>query len=107
MRYQGQFLTTDLVLIEFANSLAMPQSRCFAVAIIEKMRVDHQVSIAGVSPALLTKAFELYKQRQDKAWGMVDCFSFVVMAEKACTAALTFDEHFRQAGFEIPLLAGD
>jgi predicted nucleic acid-binding protein len=38
--------------------------------------------------------------------GLVDCFSFVVMKEARLKVALSFDEHFRQAGFEAPLLAG-
>jgi len=34
----------------------------------------------------------------------VDCFSFVVMKEERLKMALCFDEHFRQAGFEVPLI---
>ena len=50
------------------------------------------------------KVLALYKERPDKAWGLVDCFSFVVMKEGRLKVALCFDEHFRQAGFEVPLL---
>ncbi len=45
-----------------------------------------------------------YKGHPDKAWGLVDCFSFVVMKEGRLKVALCFDKHFRQAGFEVPLL---
>ena len=37
---------------------------------------------------------------------MVDCFSFVAMDEFGVKQALTFDEHFRQAGYRVPLLWG-
>jgi predicted nucleic acid-binding protein len=60
--------------------------------------------VVGISSTLLADAFKLYKQRQDKAWGMVDCFSFVVMQARGCAVVLTFDEDFRQAGFETTLL---
>ena len=56
--YLGPFLTTDLVLIELANSMASPPARQTAVA----------------------------------------------MRTKGSTVALTFDDHFRQAGFSVPLL---
>lgn len=52
----------------------------------------------------MTKALAFYKAREDKTWGMIDCFSFVVMEENRVRRALTFDDHFRQAGFEVPLL---
>jgi uncharacterized protein len=37
---------------------------------------------------------------QDKAWGLVDCISFIVMREAGVNQALTFDQHFVQAGFQ-------
>jgi len=47
------------------------------------------------------KALSLYKKRSDKLWGMVDCFSFIVMDEFGIKQGLTFDEHFRQAGRQV------
>jgi len=41
----------------------------------------------------------LFRQRTDKAWGLTDCISFVVMQERGISEALTADEHFEQAGF--------
>lgn len=102
--YLGPFLTTDLVLIELANSMASPPARQTAVVIIERIRTDRLTQVISVTPALLEEALQLYKQRPDKAWGMVDCFSFVAMRTKGSTVALTFDDHFRQAGFSVPLL---
>ena len=47
------------------------------------------------------KALKLYEQRTDKEWGMVDCFSFVVMKKLRLKYVLTTDHHFVQAGFRI------
>ncbi len=44
-------------------------------------------------------------QYQDKAWGLVDCISFGVMRKAGVTAALTFDQHFVQAGFQALMRA--
>jgi len=102
--YTGSFVTTDLVLVEFANSLSQPPYRSTATAVIEKIRTDANIKVLPFDSGGMEKALALYNDRSDKAWGLVDCFSFVVMKEEQLKMALSFDEHFRQAGFEVPLL---
>jgi hypothetical protein len=102
--HPGPFITTDLVLVEFANCLSQPPYRATAVAIIEKIRSDRNTSVISFDSEGMEKALALYKRRLDKAWGLVDCFSFVVMKERRLKVALCFDEHFKQAGFAVPLL---
>jgi uncharacterized protein len=46
----------------------------------------------------------LYRSHQDKAWGLVDCIPFVAMREVGIHQALTFDQHFVQAGFQALML---
>ena len=41
----------------------------------------------------------MYRSRNDKAWSLTDCISFVVMEQEGLTEALTGDHHFEQAGF--------
>jgi uncharacterized protein len=53
---------------------------------------------------LLHEAFQLFSQRMDKEWGLIDCMTFVVMTRRKITDALTADEHFRQAGFQVLLI---
>ena len=103
-KYDGPFITTDLVLVELANCLSQPPYRATAVAIIEKIRSDRNTKVVSFDSEGMEKALALYKGRPDKAWGLVDCFSFVVMKEARLKVALCFDEHFRQAGFSVPLL---
>lgn len=97
------FMTTDLVLVEFANCLAQPPYRMTAATVIDKIRADRNTTVVSFDTERMEKALALYKGRPDKAWGLVDCFSFVVMRERRLKTALCFDEHFRQAGFEVPL----
>jgi predicted nucleic acid-binding protein len=49
--------------------------------------------------SLYELAFNLFKQREDKEWGLVDCISFIVMEDRGITDGLTTDIHFQQAGF--------
>jgi predicted nucleic acid-binding protein len=102
--YPGPFLTTDLILVELANSLSKPLHRKTVVTVIEKIQADSNTTIIPFASEGMSKAFSLFKRRKDKTWGMVDCYSFVVMKKKRIRDALTFDEHFRQAGFETPLI---
>ena len=41
----------------------------------------------------------MYEARADKTWGLVDCASFIVMADAGIQEAFTSDHHFEQAGF--------
>lgn len=101
--YSGPFLTTDLILMELANSLSKPPYRKTVVTVIEKIQADSNTTVVPFSSEGMSKAFSMFKSRGDKTWGLVDCFSFVVMKEKRIKQALTFVDHFRQAGFDTPL----
>jgi predicted nucleic acid-binding protein len=59
------------------------------------------VQVIHLHPQLFREAFDLYRSRSDKAWGLIDCVSFVVMKELGITNALSADKHFEQAGFNI------
>jgi uncharacterized protein len=92
-------ITTDAVLLEIGNALAR-NYKDEAVEIIEHFLTSDEVEIIRLTPELFSQAFTLYKTHQDKAWGLVDCISFVVMKQAGITQALTFDQHFVQAGFQ-------
>lgn len=96
-------LTTDAILLEIGNSLA----RSFkeqSIMLIEKLLTTEETEIVRLDETLFDKAFNLYKSRADKTWGLVDCISFVVMRERGINDALTSDKHFVQAGFRALML---
>jgi uncharacterized protein len=92
-------ITTDAVLLEVGNALAR-NYKDEAVEIIEQFFASDEVEIVRLTPELFAQAFTLYKTHQDKAWGLVDCISFVIMKQAGISQALTFDQHFVQAGFD-------
>ncbi len=94
-----RLLVTDAVLLEVGNALARNHKQ-EAVKAIERLLASDDVEVVHLTPQLFEQAFLLYKTHQDKAWGLVDCISFVVMREAGVTAALTLDRHFEQAGFQ-------
>jgi len=99
-QYDGQpLVVTDVVLLEVSNALARRYKQ-EAIQAIEDLLSSEDVEVVRLSSELFNQAFELYKARPDKGWGLVDCISFVVMKNQNTGAALTFDQHFTQAGFQ-------
>lgn len=93
-------ITTDAILLEISNALAR-RYKSESIQIIEDLCSSEEVELVRLDTALFDSAFNLYKTRQDKDWGLVDCISFVVMQQRSLTVALTFDQHFVQAGFQV------
>lgn len=97
---EGQpLLVTDAVLLEIGNALAR-NFRQESVEVIEEFFAAEEVEIVRLDADLFERAFNTYKEYRDKEWGLVDCVSFVVMKEASVAVALTFDQHFVQAGFK-------
>ena len=97
-------VTTDAILLEIGNALSRNFKRQ-SVEIIEEFLSSDDVQVIHLHPPLFRRAFDLYKSRSDKVWGLIDCVSFVVMRELGITDALSADKHFEQAGFNILIRA--
>ena len=70
-----------------------------AVAFLKAVRADPLFDVVGYAPAVYQAGFDLFANRPDKAWSLIDCISFAVMTDRGLTDALTADHHFEQAGF--------
>jgi hypothetical protein len=93
---------TEAVLVEIGNALAR-SNRSAAAAFITSCYVTPNVTVVSVDTALLQRALDFYRSREDKERGLTDCISFMVMEDHGLTDALTTDEHFEQAGFQTLL----
>ncbi|MBW4582735.1 MAG: PIN domain-containing protein [Tildeniella nuda ZEHNDER 1965/U140] len=98
-------VTSQMVLAEFLNHYGSmgTQFRQRAVEVVNRLQHDSEVEVVPQTSEQFEQALGLYAQRQDKAWGLIDCASFLIMRERGIIYALAYDEHFRQAGF-VPLL---
>ncbi|HEY0432116.1 MAG TPA: PIN domain-containing protein [Pyrinomonadaceae bacterium] len=79
---QRGLITTELILVEIADGLASIRFRSQAAEVIAALQSSPLVEVVAISSKLLTLALNLYRQRDDKEWGLTDCFSFVVMRER-------------------------
>ena len=103
-RREARMVTTQAVIFEIGNSLSKVRFRSQGIALLESLEADPRVEIVPLSEDLCQRGFELFRQRPDKEWSLVDCLSFVVMQDRKIQDSLTTDDHFEQAGFRALLL---
>jgi uncharacterized protein len=99
----GRILTTEWILIELADAMAIRAKRQTFIDFYKLIGFDPDIEVVASSPRLFAAGKDLYSTRPDKDWSLTDCISFVVMQERGIAEALTGDHHFEQAGFK-PLL---
>lgn len=107
-RQQGRkFITTNYVLTELVALLMSPLRipRPQLIAFIAGVKASPYVDIVHVDLRLDAQAWQLFTERPDKEWSLVDCASFAVMGQRGLLEAFTTDHHFEQAGFVCLLKA--
>lgn len=102
-KLRGPFVTTEFVLIEFGDALSAPRNRALADRAIRAMRSRADITILPASSDAFGRGLELFRSRTDKAWSLTDCISFSSMSEQGIQEALSYDQHFEQAGFRALL----
>jgi uncharacterized protein len=95
----GHFITTSAVLLEMGNWLSPAHLRQLALDLMDRIGRSTLVEVEHITLELYSKGWELFRNRPDKDWGVIDCISFVVMTERGIGSAMTGDHHFEQAGF--------
>lgn len=99
----GRLVTTEAVLLEIGNALSKQRYRQAAVKMLRSLIADPKVEVVAIANSLVLRGVDFFSRHSDKEWGLTDCISFVVMRERGIRAALTSDEHFTQAGFDVLL----
>ena len=100
---QPRLVTTRAVMLEIGNALSKRKFHGAAVQLLESLETDSNIEIVSLTDELYVSSFQLFRQRNDKDWGLTDCVSFVVMQRRNLNQALTADDHFRQMGFRALL----
>jgi predicted nucleic acid-binding protein len=102
----SSIVLTDWIVAETGNGLARTVAREQFAKAVRLLWESPKVEVVRVSESLCHRALELYGERSDKTWGLVDCASFLVMKDAGLNEAFTNDRHFRQAGFRTLLPGG-
>lgn len=100
----ARMLTSEMVLAEVLNRFSEePYLRVKAAGAVEKICEAGNTRIVPQTAEQFAKALRLYKKSADKEWSLTDCASFLIMEELGIREALTYDQHFVQAGFKALL----
>ena len=95
----AEVVTTTWMLSEVASAMSAPQTRTMFAQFVDFLRGKPEITLVPATQESFDTALQLYRDRPDKAWSLVDCVSFLTMQRYGISDALTFDQHFVQAGF--------
>jgi uncharacterized protein len=99
IRNPQPLVTTDLIFTEIVTFFNARGLHGKAVEIGDRLIQSQWVEIMPLTPELRAAAWAFFKRHEDKKYSLADCASFVLMAKRRMSQALTFDDHFAQAGF--------
>jgi len=94
-------ITSEYILDETITIIRYRVSHQAAVIFGESMSGSRIVRIEDITEGHRLKAWEMFKKYEDKELSFTDCTSFVLMKHFKLNKAFTFDDHFRQMGYEI------
>jgi predicted nucleic acid-binding protein len=98
---RGRLITTDFVVDE---TLTLVRKRAGLQAATRwwwQITHSDRVVIETVGPPRFAQALDWFFGWPDHSFSFTDCTSFVVMRELGLRRALTTDQHFAEAGFEV------
>lgn len=100
-----RLITTEAVLIEFLNYFSFFGSfmRQTVAGITHDILDDPDIEVLPINSSLFLSGLNLYEQRLDKGYSMVDCISMMAIKNRDISEVLTHDKHFIQEGFNILL----
>jgi predicted nucleic acid-binding protein len=100
LRSGVSLVTTSFVVDEIVTFLNARRKHAEAVSIGNLLITNQNVELMQVDDALFMEGWDYFVRHADKTYSLTDCISFVVMEQRGLRQALTFDQHFVQAGFE-------
>lgn len=69
---KARLVTTQAVLLEIGNALSKQRYRVAAIQLLESLQTDPSVEIVLLTNELYKEAFNLFRSRADKEWGLVE-----------------------------------
>jgi predicted nucleic acid-binding protein len=96
-------VVTEYVLWETVNFASATAHRAKVHVLVRGVLGSVAFDVVSATPELFRAGLAFHGGRPDQTWSLTDCLSFVVMARRGITGALTHDHHFEQAGFEALL----
>ena len=98
---QPLLITTTYIfdeVVTFFNSRNLHEK---AVEIGNRLLKSPDIELIEINHYLFSQAWQYFQKYQDKSYSLTDYLSFIVMENRNIYTALSLDNHFVQAGFQI------
>ena len=96
-----KLVTTAYVFDEVVTFLNRRHQHARAVEVGNRLLLSQLIEFIEVDRSLWGEGWDYFQGHADKTYSLTYCISFVVMNQRGIRTALTFDHHFRQAGFDV------
>ena len=96
-----QLVTSEYVFDESVTIIRYRISHRAAVAFGDALISSNVASIEDITDEERLKAWALFKKYRDKDLSFTDCTSFALMIKLKLRKAFSFDDRFKQVGFEL------
>jgi predicted nucleic acid-binding protein len=100
MKSLPPLVKTSYVLNETVTYFNSRRHHDKAVEVGNMLLKSSSVQLVQIDEYLFMEGWRYFQKHQDKTYSLTDCISFVVMKRSKIETALTFDQHFVQAGFK-------
>lgn len=100
-RQKIELITSEYIIDESITLIRYRVSHHAAIIFGDSLLSSRISRIVDVTEEDRLKAWEFFKKYEDKEFSFTDCTSFALMKNLRLQKSFTFDEHFRQMGFEI------
>lgn len=100
-----QLVTTEEVLGELLTYFSGhgPMMRQHAARVVHALESDPEIRVLHQTHDSFRSGQELYENRPDKEYSLIDCISMQAMRQHGLNEALTNDHHFEQERFVVLL----
>jgi predicted nucleic acid-binding protein len=96
-------VTSDWIFAEFLGHATRGTMRQAGIAAVDRLSASPRTTVVHASREGWSAAMDIFRQRPDKEWSLVDCTSILICRARGIRRVFTHDRHFTQAGFEILL----
>lgn len=94
-------VTSTFVFDEVTTFFNSRNHHAKAVEIGKNLIASSSIELIYVDEKIFDEGWKYFQMYHDKQYSLTDCISFVLMEKNELQDALTFDQHFEQAGFRI------
>jgi uncharacterized protein len=94
-------ITTTYIFAEVVTFFNSRKLHYKAVEVGNRLLESPDIELMEIDQTLFNQGWEYFQKHKDKSYSLTDCLSFIVMQQREIVIALTLDNHFYQAGFQI------